>query len=207
MIIEWKECMNDDEQALLELLATSLDSTFRQLVLCYQDRLYAFALRLTGSAQDAEDTVQEALFGAYIALLHYTPERIHALKLRGWLYKLTLNVFRNSKRGARPLMILLDASEEDLMMSLPDNEELRPDMLYEHTERMQELTQVLAQLPGYYRVVIICFYFENLSQTEIAQLLDQPLGTVKSRLHRAMRLLRQKLLAQQQKGDVSTYGR
>src|ERR1035441_8824245 len=104
-IIEWKEYMHDDEQALLKLLATSLDSTFRQLVLCYQDRLYTFALRLTGSAQDAEDTVQEALFGAYIALSHYTPERIHALKLRGWLYKLTLNVFRNCKRGVRPLMI------------------------------------------------------------------------------------------------------
>jgi RNA polymerase sigma-70 factor (ECF subfamily) len=103
-------------------------------------------------------------------------------------------------------MIPLDVSEESLVMLLPDNEELRPDILYEHTERMQELTHLLGQLPEYYRVVIICFYFETLSQAEIAQLLDQPLGTVKSRLHRATQLLRQKLQAQQQKEDVATYG-
>jgi hypothetical protein len=73
----------------------------------HQDRLYAFAFRLAESSQDAEDVVQEALLGAYVTLLHYPTARIRMLKLRAWLYKITLK--GNAVRAAVPLGLPLPA--------------------------------------------------------------------------------------------------
>lgn len=190
----------EGENALSELLAQDLDRHFRQLVLDYQDQLYAFALRLVGNAPDAEDIVQDALLGSYIALSHYPVERICTLKLRPWLYKITLNVFRNHRRRARSLVGSLDDSEECL--DLPDTEDEQPENLFEDTERQQEAVDLIYALPEQYRLVIICYYFEELSYLEIAKLLDLPLGTVKSRLHRGIQIMRQNL---SQRRD-STYG-
>lgn len=197
--------MRYNEFELLELLLTNLDRAFRQLVLSYQQMLYAFALRLSGSTQDAEDIVQEALMGAYITLLHYPPERIRALKLRAWLYKLTLNVFRNSKRRARLQVVPYDLSEseEEVVLELPAAEHERPEVLYEHVENLLELAEMLNALPERYRVVIICYYFEDLSYQEIATLLDQPLGTIKSRLHRGIEMLRHHSQSQKLEGGIT----
>ncbi len=187
--------MDIQEYALLELLAIDLDGSFRQLVLHYQNMLYAFAFRLSGSLQDAEDIVQEALLGAYVTLLHYPPERIRSLKLRAWLYKLTLNIFRNSKRRLSLLISSYDLSEEEIL-EVSDTECERPEMLYENVERLQELAKMLGILPERYRIVVICFYFEELSYQEIATLLNQPLGTIKSRLHRGIQILKKHLQLQ-----------
>ena len=195
----------DDEQMLSELLATDLKRYFRQLVLRYQDQLYSFAFRLTGSGQDAEDIVQEALLGAYVTMAQYPAERIHTLRLRPWLYKVTLNVFRNSKRGMRLLLMPLNLSEDGAVHDLAAPEDERPDALYEIWESRQELEARLLTLPECYRLVITCYYCEDLSYQEIADLLDQPLGTVKSRLHRGMQILR-KTLAQQNEEGMSRYG-
>lgn len=197
--------MNDDETPLAELLATDLRHNFYQLVLRYQDQLYGFAYRLTGSSQDAEDIVQEALLGAYVTLGRYLAARIRALSLRPWLYKITLNVFRNSKRGVRLLLIPLDAYEEDEDQNLPAAEEERPDVLYETQESWQELEEHLLALPERYRLVVICYYCQELSYQEIADLLDQPLGTVRSRLHRGRQILRKTVSQYHEKG-TSTYG-
>lgn len=191
--------MKKNEDDLPELLASDLDSSFKLLVLHYQNMLYAFALRLSGSLQDAEDIVQEALLGAYVTLLHYPPERIRALKLRAWLYTLTLNIFRNSKRRLPLQVIPRDLFEEVEVLELPDSEKESPEFLYENAERLQELARMLRVLPEHYRVVMICYYFEELSYQEIATLLDQPLGTIKSRLHRGIQLLKKHLHPQKRK--------
>lgn len=181
----------DDENELAVLLAHDLEHTFRRLVVQYQDRLYAFAFRLTGSTQNAEDLVQEALLGAYITLSHYPRARILELKLRPWLYKVTLNVFHNYRRRAALTAIPLDLLEEQTLLDLSDSNESRPELLFEQAERQQEITELVASLPEPYRLVATCYYFEELSYQEIANLLDVPLGTVKSRLHRSLQILRQ----------------
>ncbi len=195
--------MHYEDSKLPELLALDLDTYFKQLALQYQDVLYTFALRLTGRAQDAEDIVQEALLGAYLTLAHYPVERIRTLNLRGWLYKLTLNVFRNSKRGSRLLIMPLDLDDESQALAMQDAEEERPEVLFEGAERLRELAALVGNLPEHYRLVVTCYYFEELTYPEIAELLDQPLGTVKSRMHRAVRMLRQRM---QQQERNSTYG-
>ncbi|MER3459109.1 MAG: RNA polymerase sigma factor, partial [Chloroflexota bacterium] len=82
-------------------LATGVDSHFERLVLAYQDRLYAFALRLSANPQDAEEIVQDAFVRAYHALKRYEAERIRTMALKPWLYQIALNVFRNRARTRR----------------------------------------------------------------------------------------------------------
>ncbi len=195
----------DDEQMLSELLATDLTRHFREIVLRYQDQLYSFAYRLTGSGQDAEDIVQEALLGAYVTLGQYPATRIHTLRLRPWLYKVTLNVFRNSKRGMRLLLMSLDFSADGEVHEWLAAENERPEILYEEWESRQELEAQILALPERYRLAVTCYYYEDFSYQEIADLLDQPLGTVKSRLHRGVQILR-KTLSQQNEAGRSSYG-
>lgn len=182
--------MDNEESELPSLLAVDLKHYFKRLVLLYQDYLFTFTFYLTANKQEAEDIVQEALLGAYVTLTHYPPERVQALKLRPWLYKVALNVFRNRKRGMRPQIMSLDQIESpDLRVF----EEDHPESIYELLERSQELKDQLAYLPEYYRIVVTCYFFEELTYQEIADLLDQPIGTVKSRLHRGLQMLRQKM--------------
>src|ERR1700687_5161003 len=83
-----------DEQTLSAHLAMDLDGHFEDFVRTYQDRMYAFALRLTGSRQDAEESTQDAFVRAYRALQHYPEDRRRALRLRPWLYQLPIHVVR-----------------------------------------------------------------------------------------------------------------
>ncbi len=182
--------MDGGESELLKLLAINLKQHFRQVVLLYQDSLFSFIARLTANDQEAEDIVQEGLLGAYVTLSHYPLERVQALKLRPWLYKIILNVWRNRRRGLRPHIIPLDGAISDVISV---SEEEQPDALYELEERAQELSQHIASLPEQYRVVIVCYFFEALTYQDISDLLDVPIGTVKSRLHRGIQMLRQQL--------------
>jgi RNA polymerase sigma-70 factor, ECF subfamily len=187
------EDMAQSDEQLPGLLATDLDRHFKQLVLVYQHRLYAFALRQVGNSLDAEDIVQEAFIRAYYALGDYPEERVQALKLQPWLFKITLNVFYSRLRTARLPQVPLDISEESMHLEIENDRREQPEVVLENSERIHELETLVCTLPQQYREVINLYYFEDLSYREIAELLNQPLGTVKSSLHRGTRLLRKTL--------------
>ncbi len=157
----------DDEQTLPACLAQDLDHYFWEMAASYQDRLYALAFHLTGSVQDAEDIVQEALLGAYITLSHYPVERIRTLKLRPWLYKLTLNVFRNSRRKSRLPAIPLDLSEESQVLDLSDPAGDNPELFFENTESQQEMAKLVLALPE--PLAGICYPSPVTETTESSQ--------------------------------------
>ncbi len=184
---------------LLELLATDLDRYFQQLVLSSQQRLYVFALRQTGSPEDAEDIVQEAFIRAYHALADYPAERIRIMKLLPWLYKITLNIFYRYRSGSRLQCMPLDLSEDSLLLDIEDDEREQPEKILEEREELRELESLISQLPEQYQVAVSCYYFAELSYREIAELLNQPVGTVKSNVHRGVLLLRK----QWQHSDVA----
>jgi len=165
-------------------------------VLDYQQRLYTFALRQTGSVQDAEDIVQEALLRAYYALGDYPAERVRLLKLQPWLYKIALHVYYNRARQLKLQVVPLNMTEDSSLLDIEDDWHGQPDMAFEDAERVRELESLLATLPEQYRTAISLYYFEELSYREIADLLNQPMGTVKSNLHRGVRLLREALAKQ-----------
>ena len=180
--------MDQADEQLLSLLATDLDYHFRQLVALYQQRLYSFALRLEGRPQDAEDIVQETFLRAYHALKSYPVLKVRALRLRQWLYTITLNIFRNRQRKPEHPSISLDISEDSPLLEIEDPSFGPDEEAYWHEWR-RELEMHLATLSERYRVAITLYYFEDLSYAEIAELSNQPIGTVKAHVHRALRLL------------------
>lgn len=185
-----------DESNLLELLSTDLDRYFPQLVLNSQHRLYAFALRQTNCPQDAEDIVQEAYIRAYHALADYPPERIRLMKLQAWLYKITLNIFYRHANSKSPTRLPLDLSEDGAHLAIEDDGREQPEKVLEDREDLRELEAMIARLPTQYQVAVNCYYFEELSYREIAELLNQPIGTVKSNVYRGTQVLRKTMLAQ-----------
>jgi RNA polymerase sigma-70 factor, ECF subfamily len=184
--------MDQVDMELLPLLATNLDCHFRQLVEVYQQRLYLFALRLTGRPDDAEDIVQEAFLRAYYALKGTPAYKVRALNLRKWLYTITLNVFRNATRKSEQHVVSLDLPENSAALEIAD-QALGPDEEARWREWRHELESHIAALPKHYGMAITLSLFEELSYTEIAEMLQQPVGTIKANISRAKSLLRQQL--------------
>lgn len=151
-----------------------------QLVREHHEALYRYAYRLTGSAADAEDLAQQTFLAACQHL-----GQVRAMeRVRGWLFTVLRNAYLKARRRA-PLRLASEfAVEIDL---LPDT--ASPEPFYD-----QELLRgALAELPDEFRLVLLMFFFEELSYKEIAEQLEIPLGTVMSRLSRAKAHLRQRL--------------
>ncbi len=183
--------MTDQSHELLAAaLARDLDGHFEQLVAEFQDRLYSFALRLLGSAQDAEEVTQDTFVRAYRALDRYPPEQRASLRLRPWLYQITLNVVRNRVR--RPALKLLTVDGQ-LADSLAGPGSDQPEAISLANERQQQLAQLLAALPARYASAVVLRHVQGLSYAEAAEILNQPVGTTKSDVHRGLRLLREAL--------------
>ncbi len=189
--------MSQDDGKLTALLATNIDRHFKQLMLTYQHRLYSFVLRQTGSVQEAEDITQEAFIRSYYALKDYPAQKIRELKLQAWLFKIALNVFYNRQRVNTLQHSPLDTLENNSLVELEDEAD-GPDEVVWHGEQRQEVERLVASLPERYRVVINLYYFEELSYQEIADLLNQPLGTIKAKMHRGIALLRKTLQSKDQ---------
>ncbi|MGW9827251.1 RNA polymerase sigma-70 factor, ECF subfamily [Brevibacterium pityocampae] len=167
---------------------------FERDALEYVNQLYAAALRMTRNPADAEDLVQEAYTKAYAAFHQYTP----GTNLKAWLYRILTNTFINNyrKKQRQPL----ESSGEDI-------EDWQIHRAASHTSsggRSAELealdrlpdsdvTDALSQLPEDFRMVVYYADVEGLPYKEIAEVMDTPIGTVMSRLHRGRRQLREML--------------
>jgi RNA polymerase sigma-70 factor (ECF subfamily) len=184
-----------DSDDLTLALAANLDDHFERFVRAYQDRIYGFALRLSGSPPDAEEIAQDAFVRAYRALARYPAEQVRSLALRPWLYQIAMNVFRNHRRGRRLPVTSLDGEGTEsaasfVLTALVDNARERPDAVAERHETRRRLARLLAELPRRYRASVVLRHVEGLSYAEVAALLDQPVGTVKANVHRGIKLLR-----------------
>jgi RNA polymerase sigma-70 factor (ECF subfamily) len=180
-----------DEQALATRLAVDVDAHFESVVRTYQDRLYGFALRLTGSSQDAEECTQDTFLRAYRALQAYPSERVASLRLRAWLYQIALNVVRNRVRGGSLNVRPLDESHADGVASQVHDEE--PEAVALAHEGLSRIALALKNLPERYATAVVLRHVQGLSYGEAAEVLDQPVGTTKSDVHRGLRLLREAL--------------
>jgi RNA polymerase sigma-70 factor, ECF subfamily len=186
------EYIQTDERLCTALVA-NLESGFEALVLAYQHRLYGFALRLSGNAEDAEEIAQDAFVRAYRALSTYTPPQTATLRLRPWLFQIALNVFRNRIRGATkpPHQVPLDTSGEgDLVDRFIACAGDQPEQAVVNSEGERLLTQLISALPEHFRIAIVLRHIEGLSYSEMAALLGQPAGTLKAHVHRGVKQLR-----------------
>jgi len=192
--------------ALGESLAQDVDASFERLVRHHQDRLFTFALRLTGNRADAEEVAQDAFVRAYRALKTYPADRLRALAVKAWLYRITWNVARNRfRRRARPTVSLDSAEGEGAAAAREahDDPSERPDARLESKRRRADIAQLVAGLPERYRAPLILRYVEGLKLEEVASILKQPIGTTKSNVHRAINALREALSASRRAGATS----
>ena len=159
-----------------------VERLFERMVHEHQDRIFAASLALTGNRHDAEEVAQDTFLRAYRALLTYPPERIRELKQKPWLHQIAVNVVRNRVRGLKPRLVELNGSE-------PDH---GPGTEAQAMRRigLDELAVKVASLPGRYRDAVVLRYVQELSYEEAADALGQPVGTVKSNVHRGLKMLR-----------------
>ncbi|HKQ69294.1 MAG TPA: sigma-70 family RNA polymerase sigma factor [Polyangiaceae bacterium] len=167
---------------------------FEAQVLSHLDALFAVACRLTKAPLDAEDLVQDALVKAMKARDQYQP----GTNLKAWLFKILTNTFINKYRRGGLERVVLDGPDADpladgwvsaaSMRALrdPENQALRSIV-----ER--EIREALDELPEEFRLAVVLSDVEELSYKEIADVMDCPVGTVMSRLHRGRRLLQKRL--------------
>jgi RNA polymerase sigma-70 factor (ECF subfamily) len=149
--------------------------------------LYNLAYRLCGNHQDAQDLVQEVLLRVRRGLATYQPGN-----LQGWLSRITTNTFldRVRRRKRRPTVPLPDGDDRDVLLAGPrsvDDQAAARDL----PDYLQEL---LGQLSPDYRAAVVLADVIGYSYEEIADILDVPVGTVRSRLHRGRSRLREALL-------------
>ncbi len=165
--------------------------SFERVVDDYQRRLYGFALRMTGSREDAEEIVQDSFVRAYRALAKMAPEQRAELRLQPWLYTITLNVTRNRLRGRKPTSVALDAlADPDALLRESQEGPVQPETIVEQNAEVALVERALLQLPTHLRAAATLRFIEGRSHPEIAEILNQPIGTVKSHVHRAVRVLR-----------------
>jgi len=166
-----------DTRADSETVRARFDAT----VLVHLDGVFRLALWLTGNRAEAEDVVQETFSQALQSFHRFEP----GTNARAWLFAIMRNVRSNRQRAFRRAPPLSDLSEQ--LDRIPAAEQTPQNV----TE--PELLDALGELPtGFQEVVLLCDV-EELSYKEIARVLDIPMGTVMSRLHRARRLLRRAL--------------
>jgi RNA polymerase sigma-70 factor, ECF subfamily len=188
-----KQFNGDDAEFLIHnALEGDLDA-FNKLVLAYQSMAYNHALTLLGDPALAEDATQDSFLKAFQALHSFRQG-----SFRGWLLRIVTNtsydLFRKSKR--HPLLSLFIENEDrediDAAAWLVDpNESVQRTV--EQNEISQEIHRIISELPDDYRSVLLLIDLHELDYVEVAQALQIPLGTVKSRLARARIRMREKL--------------
>lgn len=178
--------MVPDDQ-LIEAALKGDSAAFGSLVQKYQDRLYNTVLHLVGSAEDARDVVQDAFVKAFLKL--ETFRRTSAFYT--WLYRIAFNTAMSGGRRRRPVRSLderRDCGEEPV-----DTEGAAPGDRLEQEELAGQVRAALDTLSDEHRVVIVLRDLDGRGYDEIAAILELPVGTVRSRLHRARMQLREQL--------------
>lgn len=156
---------------------------FRRQALLHLDTLYGFALRLTKRPSDADDLVQETYLRAFRFAHRFEP----GTHLRAWLFQILRNTFLTFYRRETHQPVLLDKELEE---GLDEGGTEAPDPA---VVTVLDLERALAELPEEFRSVLLLADLEGLALQEIAQIMDIPVGTVKSRLFRARRMVRRRL--------------
>ncbi len=192
--------MNDDDRRLIAESLGGRRDAFGELVTRYQARLYNAAVRLVDSPDDAADVVQDAFLNAY--------QSLHAFKgdaeFFTWLYRIAFNGAISLKRKKRPTASL-DAADGDHGYEPPDPSDLaRTGHALERSEEDEQLYAAIARMTPEHREVLTMKDLDGLRYEEMAELLAVPIGTIRSRLHRARLELRNLLAPSDDDGAEPT---
>lgn len=173
--------MGVEEAALLRAARNGDDDAFGTLIQPCLDPSYRLALRIVDDPTEAEDAVQDALYKAWRALPGFRGDA----KFSTWVYRIVWRECVDRTRRRESLLL-----EVDVVDANPTND---PEQRWEARETQTEVEHALRRLSVPYRTVLTLFYIEDLPMREIADILELPLGTIKTHLHRARNALRKVL--------------
>jgi RNA polymerase sigma-70 factor (ECF subfamily) len=175
------------DRELVDAARTGEAPAFDALFYRYRDGIFRLGLAVTHDRSAAEEIVVDTFARAYRALARLEP----ADSLRPWLYRVALNLAYN-RRSPRALSLSSLEEEGD---QLPAEEEQSPSELAELAELRRVVLECIDSLGPKHRAVVVLHYLNGLDLAEVAEVVECPLGTVKSRLHYALRHLRERLAA------------
>jgi RNA polymerase sigma-70 factor (ECF subfamily) len=185
----------DRDGALLAALREGAPDAAERLIAIYGDRVYRLAVSITGSSQDAEEVVQDALWSVVRKIDTFRGDSAFG----SWIYRIVANAAyqklrsRSSRRAEIPLEDVLPTFHENGHAAPSADWSAELDDPERGTELRLALTSAIDELPAEYRTVVVLRDVEGLSNTEVAQVLGLTIGTVKSRAHRARLFLRKRL--------------
>jgi RNA polymerase sigma-70 factor (ECF subfamily) len=177
-----------DEQLLSEYRAGD-KSRFAVLVLRYQRELYHFLVRFLGDRAAAEDVFQETFLQVHQSADQFDPTR----RFRPWLFTIAANKARDlirsqARRPTNPLQASISPGDDESgeFIDLMQAAESMPGEPLERQELQQQVQQTVMSMPEHLREILLLSYFHQFPYKQIGDILDIPLGTVKSRLHAAV---------------------
>jgi len=183
------------DEALCRALARGDERALRALVERHRHRIYGLLVRSTGSTADADDLFQEV----WIRVVRAAGEFDATQRFSPWLYRIAVNLLRDAarRRAARPWDVTTDGALPEAGDGAP-----APDSLAAAGQEAEALHRAIATLPAGQREVLVLRYLEGLGEREVAEAAGIPPGTVKSRLHHALRNLRARLSPRQEEGAL-----
>jgi RNA polymerase sigma-70 factor (ECF subfamily) len=179
------EAAAGDSAEFLSRLRAGDREAFEELVRTHQHRVYGLALRMLGNATEAQDVAQEAFLRAHRGLAGFRGDA----RLSTWLYAIVSRLCLNRLAGSERR---LARHGEETLVRLTDTRP-GPDHALERDELEEALHRAIGELPDERRLVVVLRDVEGLGYEEIAAALELPVGTVRSRLHRARLDLKEKL--------------
>jgi len=184
-----KEIVIADDQELIAECLQGRSEAFGELVLRYQDRLYNTIYRLLEHGEDARDVVQDAFLSAYQSLKSFKGDSLFFT----WLYRIAVNTAISHKRKQK-IVLRLQGGGEGLAEPADPSEANRPEHAMEMAEEEKRVHEALNRLSQEHRVVLIMKDMEGQKYEDMAEILQVPIGTIRSRLHRARLEFREILL-------------
>jgi RNA polymerase sigma-70 factor (ECF subfamily) len=190
--------MSTSEQILLERSKAGDIAAFEMLVEAYQKKIFNLAFRMIGNYDDAGDLAQEALIRVYKSIAGFKEQSSFST----WIYRITTNVCLDEIRKRKNKKVLsLDEEihvEDGEMQRQIESDDPLPEEVFEREELRQIVGDAIASLPEEQRTVLTLRDLQGLSYEEIADILDCPGGTVKSRINRARQALKNVLLTKRE---------
>jgi len=182
--------VNADDQRWIARCLDGDTAAFGELVRRYQDRLYNTVYRLVENPDDALDVVQDAFLNAYQSLDGFKGDSLFFT----WLYRIAVNTAISHRRKQRVLLnIDVDRNGGPGVQPLDDSAYSRPGEGLERAEQEQRVQRALARLSPEHRAVLVLKDMEGQKYEAMAEILGVPVGTIRSRLHRARAELRELL--------------
>jgi RNA polymerase sigma-70 factor, ECF subfamily len=183
--------MDSNEKEIIEKYLSGDEAAFSEIVKIYLRPIYNFVYRLTSDRDAAEDLTQEAFVKAWKNMKRYDPKR----NFKTWIFTIAKNTTFDwlKKKKEIPFSRFTDEEGENWLDNIKD-ENILPDEILERKNIAEELEKILEKIPLHYRAILLLHYKEDFSLHGIAEILNEPYNTVKSRHQRGLKRLKKDIL-------------